>query len=337
MAEPLPWPIMATSVGAGDPASAQPSATTTPGATGDAPRVPPGMDPGVVTAVASGVRRVVAPNPGLMTGPGTNTYLVGEDPALVVDPGPDDDEHLAAVMAATGGQVAAVLVTHTHVDHSPLSRRLRELTGAPVLGFGAVPSHRAARLDSDDPHFSADRMLADGDHVDHAGFRLVAVHTPGHASNHLCWYHEGHRLLCSGDHIMGGSTVVIRPPDGDMAVYLASLEKVVHVDPPVRHIAPGHGRVLVEPDQVVADLVSHRLGRERRVVKALGALGAGTVDDLIPVAYADVSEQLRPVARFSLWAHLAKLAAEGRAIMEPLQGPVDPASLGLEVTWRAPE
>lgn len=283
--------------------------------------------PGQMDQLAPGVRRVTANNPGMMTGPGTNTYLIGTGPVAVVDPGPEDPGHLEAILAAAGGPEAVrwIVVTHTHPDHAPGARALAQRSGAEVMGYDARDG------------FVPQRSVGDGFVLEGPDFSLRAVHTPGHASNHLCWYHEGHRLLCSGDHIMGGSTVVIRPPDGDMAVYLASLEKVVHVDPPVRHIAPGHGRVLVEPDQVVADLVSHRLGRERRVVKALGALGAGTVDDLIPVAYADVSEQLRPVARFSLWAHLAKLAAEGRAIMEPLQGPVDPASLGLEVTWRAPE
>ena len=184
------------------------------------------MQPGSVVEVAPGVRRLVAPNPGIMTGPGTNTYLVGADEVAVIDPGPDDPGHLEAILEAGADRIRWILVTHTHIDHSPLTAALKERTGAPALGFGPAPELATPGLDGHDRAFRPDRVLLDEDRVEGPDFRLTAVHTPGHATNHLCFELAGQALLFSGDHVMQGSTVVVAPLDGDMADYLESLDKV---------------------------------------------------------------------------------------------------------------
>ena len=241
------------------------------------PEWPAELSPGVVTEVAPGVRRIVAPNPGIMTGPGTNTYLVGGDRLAVVDPGPDDDAHLAALLDAAGDRIGWIMVTHSHIDHSPLAARLHDLTGAPVVGFGPPPAPRpggaAGGLDPHDGTFAPDRRLLDGDRVDLGDCALDAVYTPGHASNHLCFELTGTGLLFSGDHVMSGSTVVIAPPDGDMAVYLESLEKVRGRAP--GRIAPGHGAMIDDPASVLDSYLRHRREREAQVLAALGAGVAG--------------------------------------------------------------
>ena len=291
-----------------------------------------GRTAGVVEDVGPGIRRVLAPNPGLMTGPGTNTYLLGDGPVAVIDPGPDDDAHLAALLDAVGDRLRYVIATHTHVDHSPLSTRLREATGAEVLGFGPAPvlaahRHRATGAgahppadapagahtpsDAHDQAFDPDRRLVDGDRVRVGDLDLVAVHTPGHTSNHLCFQLAGSGILFSGDHVMSGSTVVIAPPDGDMAQYLDALERVRDRHP--TRIAPGHGDMIDDPAAVLEDYLAHRRSREAQVlagVRAAGAAGA-TADALVAAIYLDVTAALHPVARFSVWAHLRKLGAEG--------------------------
>ncbi|MDQ6840438.1 MAG: MBL fold metallo-hydrolase [Actinomycetota bacterium] len=291
--------------------------------TGPAPHAAtdPLMGPGVARDVAPGVRRLVAPNPGIMTGPGTNTYLVGTERVAVIDPGPDDDAHLDAILGVVGDRLGWVVVTHTHVDHSPLSGRLAAATGAQVLGFGPAPAlptdHRGdsrnAVLDAHDQTFEPDRRLGDGDRLVTPELTLVAVHTPGHASNHLCFELAGTGLLFSGDHVMAGSTVVIAPPDGDMTAYLAALERVRDLRP--RRIAPGHGTMIDDPGSVLDGYLTHRRSREAQVVGALHRAGVGgaTPADLVGVLYTDVPEVLHPVARYSVWAHLRKLAGEGRA------------------------
>ena len=189
--------------------------------------------PGVPRAISPMVRRILAPNPGVFTGPGTNTYLVGIDEVVVVDPGPDladDTSHLDAVVACGGDRIRWIVCTHTHPDHSPATAALKERTGAEVLAF---------RTDDNLP--AVDTEIGDGYVLEGTEFRLRALHTPGHASNHVCFLLEGEQLLFSGDHIMNGSTVVIRPPDGDMTVYLDQLERLR--DLRLRNIAPGHGEV----------------------------------------------------------------------------------------------
>ncbi len=258
-------------------------------------------DPARPVSLVPGVVRVTAPNPGMMTGPGTNSYLVGGAELVVVDPGPDEPSHLDSLVEAGRGRIRWIVVTHTHLDHAPAAAPLAERTGAEVIGFG--PRDR----------FRPDRSVGEGFELAGDDFCLRAVHTPGHASNHLCWLLLGEQMLFSGDHVMQGSTVVIAPPDGDMADYLSSLERLQSLEPPLQSIAPGHGSLVVDPHAVVAGIVAHRLQREQAVIEALRAAGGATVDQLLPTVYADVHEALHPVARFSLWAHLRKLADEGRA------------------------
>ena len=275
---------------------------------------PEHLQPGRELEVAPGVTRVIAPNPGIMTGPGTNTYILGSDRAALVDPGPVDEGHLATLLEAAGDGLRWVLVTHTHIDHSPLAARVREETGARVVAFGpAPPASMRVSFDAHDAEFSPDLLLHDGGHVDLGDMRVSAVHTPGHTSNHLCFEIDGTGLLFSGDHVMSGSTVVIAPPDGDMAVYLESLEKVKARSP--RRIAPGHGDMIDDPAAVLDSYLRHRSEREEQVLARLsGSTRSGIgITDLVESIYVDVPKELHPVARFSVWAHLRKLLAEGRA------------------------
>jgi glyoxylase-like metal-dependent hydrolase (beta-lactamase superfamily II) len=287
----------------------------------------PAPEPGRVDEVALGVLRLTAPNPGLMTGPGTNTYLVGHTDPVVVDPGPADETHTAAIVAAAAprGTVRTILVTHTHVDHAPGAAALAAATGARVVGFGPAEG------------FDPDARVGEGWTLACPGPRagedltLRALHTPGHASDHLCWLIEEHALLLTGDHVMHGSTVVIRPPDGDLHQYLASLGRLRDATPPIRTLAPGHGRLMDRVPEVVDALVAHRLGRHGTIAAALTRDGQATVDELLPEVYGDVTERQLPVARFSLWAHLRALSQEGSAT------PVD-AVAGedtIETRWAA--
>lgn len=276
-------------------------------AAGEAPPPKP-LVPGVASALSPLVRRIVAPNPGMMTGPGTNTYLVGIDEIVVVDPGPEDASHLEAIVGCGGDRIRWIVATHTHPDHSPGIAALAQRTGAEVRAYDARDG-----LDIDAP-------MAEGDSIEATEFRLTALHTPGHASNHLCFLLEEERLLFSGDHIMEGSTVVIAPPDGDMAAYLGSLERLKGLRPRLRAIAPGHGHLITEPDAKVEEYISHRLAREQQVADELAAAGTTTIDALVESIYVDVAQELHPVARKSVWAHLRKLADEGRAVGRDLDG-----------------
>ncbi len=262
--------------------------------------------PGEPVSLCEGVQRLTAPNPGVMTGPGTNTYLIaGADGVAVIDPGPDDPQHVERIVAAAGGAIRWILVTHTHRDHSPASGRLQTATGAQTLGLPAPPH------DGHERDFAPDRVLAHGERLDLGGAVLRVIHTPGHASNHLCYLLEEERLLFSGDHIMQGSTVVISPPDGDMAAYLASLEALLRYD--AEFIAPGHGFLMAEPPRVVDRIVSHRLVRESKVIEALRERPGADAESLLSRVYDDVPQAMHPVARRSLLAHLIKLRDEGRA------------------------
>lgn len=261
--------------------------------------------PGAAVALSRSVHRITAPNPGVMTGPGTNSYLVGTRELALIDPGPDIASHVRALTEAVGNRLRWILCTHTHLDHSPAARALKRATGASIGGLACAQDGRQ------DAEFCPDRVLADGDTVTLEGVTLRAVHTPGHASNHLCYLLEEERLLFTGDHVMQGSTVVISPPDGNMQAYFASLDKLLRLD--LAALAPGHGRLITTPHEEVRRLVAHRLKREEKVVEALGRKNPATLDELVALAYDDVSEKLHPVARRSLHAHLLKLSAEGRA------------------------
>jgi glyoxylase-like metal-dependent hydrolase (beta-lactamase superfamily II) len=260
---------------------------------------------GQLDEIAPGVRRLVARNPGFMTGPGTNTYLVGTQRCAVIDPGPHDPVHIERILEAAGGRVSAILATHTHPDHSPAVAALAQSTGAEVLGRG-TPAHGRQ-----DATFAPTRVLNDGDVVRVGDLALRAIHTPGHASNHLCYLLEGAGMLFSGDHVMQGSTVVIGPPDGDMKVYLQSLARLQRE--PVTRIAPGHGTVIEDAQSEVARIIAHRLQREAKVVERLRRARRATIDVLVASVYDDVDPRLHPVAKGSLLAHLLKLEADGRA------------------------
>jgi glyoxylase-like metal-dependent hydrolase (beta-lactamase superfamily II) len=292
---------------------------------------PEHLAPGRPVEVASGVTRIIAPNPGMMTGPGTNTYLIGSHPLALIDPGPDDEAHLQAVCEAVGDRLRWILVTHTHIDHSPLAARLRKETGAEVVGFGLAPrfGHGPTGLDPHDSAFAPDRLMGDGERLDAGDFAIDAVYTPGHASNHLCFELAGTGLLFSGDHVMSGSTVVIAPLDGDMTAYMESLEKVKARG--IKRIAPGHGDVIEDPAAVLDEYLRHRLERELQVLAGLVEAGAAgvTAATLVGSMYQDVPAELHPVARYSVWAHLRKLAADGRAVAE------DPDD--LDAPWRPRE
>ncbi len=251
----------------------------------------------VPSALSPYVRRVVADNPGAMTGPGTNTYLIGIDEIAVIDPGPDTDAHLDAVAGCGGDRIRWILLTHTHPDHAPGTARLKERTGATVCAYD----------DRDD--VPVDRTLADGDQIEATEFRLTAIHTPGHASNHLCYHLEEEHTLFTGDHVMQGSTVVIAPPDGDMADYLASLERIRI--PRLRAIAPGHGHLITEPYDIIDQYVAHRLEREAQVRAMVEEAGSITIDEIVTELYPGLVDELVPRAAQSVHAHLRKLRDDG--------------------------
>ena len=264
--------------------------------------------PGLAVEVVPGIRRVVAPNPGRMTGPGTNTYLVGRQRVLVVDAGPALPEHHAAIERAIGdARVEGVLVTHTHRDHSPASAYVARRYGARRVG--RLPRHPEFH----DPGFVSDEVPDDGALYDSDDGPLVAIGTPGHASNHVCWYHRPTRALLTGDHVLGTVSPVILPPDGNMTEYLDSLSRLLQLD--VSCILPGHGAVLRNPPRVLQGLIAHRLAREAKAVAALGRTPA-TLDQLLGRVYDDVDPALHEYARYSLLAHLEKLHRESRALRD---------------------
>lgn len=258
------------------------------------------------------VRRVLAPNGSPFTWTGTQTYLVGDAEGLaVIDPGPDEPDHLAALIAAIGNApVLAICCTHTHRDHSPAAAPLSRATGAPIVGCAALV------IESDEPRadapfdkdYAPDRVLADGDWIEGAGWRLLAVATPGHTSNHLCFALEGTGVLFTGDHVMGWSTTVVSPPDGDMADYMASLERLHDRDDRIYY--PAHGPAVAKPRQLVRGMIGHRRQRERQVLRLLEEQPRA-VADLVPVMYKGLSQMLWPAAGQSVRAHLLDLERRG--------------------------
>lgn len=255
--------------------------------------------------LASGVRRIVAPNPSMMTGPGTNTYLLGENAIAVLDPGPAIAEHIENILLKSKGSIRWILATHTHPDHSPGVALLAEQTGAEVLGI------RAPDGQHQDKSFKPTRELRDGDVLETAEFRLEAVHTPGHASNHLCFRHAGLNWLFTGDHVIDGSTVVIDPPDGNMKDYIESLQRCRDLG--CSALAPGHGEVIGDPIRIIDWTIKHRLEREAKIVAAIDGNPNLTSHELVPHVYKDVDPKLYGLAERSLLAHVLKLEAEGAA------------------------
>lgn len=254
-------------------------------------------------AVLPGIDRVVAANPGPMTYFGTNTYLIDTVEGLVVlDPGPDDAAHVASVLRETGGEVALILVSHTHHDHVGAVKALQEATGAPTAGFRISAA----------PTFDADIKLADGDTI--AG--MLAIHTPGHCSDHLCFAlngRGGEKILFSADHVMSWSSSVVSPPDGNMADYFNSLRILLDRDDDV--FLPGHGPKLPDPRALVRDLLDHRTARERAIATALGQGPANTYT-LMDTLYSQVDPRLRRAAERNVLAHLQKLELEGKVMRD---------------------
>lgn len=269
---------------------------------------------GAVHSVSPLIRRVVANNPSAFTFKGTGTYIVGQRSVAVIDPGPLLDEHLQALLQALDGlTVSHILITHTHIDHSPLAAGLKAATGAPVLAYGPHPSHGSAGELGGDRDFVPDETLADGEIVAGQGWTLEAIHTPGHASNHLCFALAEEAAVFTGDHVMGWSTTVVSPPDGDMTAYMASLDKL-RLRPEKLYI-PSHGAEIADGPPFARALLGHRRQREAAIRRKLVA-AAGTVPDLVAQIYRDLDPRLVPAAGRSVLAHLIKLEAEGRVASE---------------------
>jgi len=263
---------------------------------------------GAVQRLTEEVWRIVAPNPGPLTGPGTNTYVVGRDRPVVIDPGCDDPAHLARVLEIAGRAVERIVCTHSHPDHSPGAAWLRERTGAPVCGLPAPDDGHQ------DPAYAPDAALADGERIPAGDDVLRAIHTPGHASNHVCLLLEATGLLFTGDHLMSGSTVIIIPPDGSMRLYLDSLRQLRSL--PISSLAPGHGELMPGAIAEIDRVTRHRLAREAKLVRALDRRGAATLDDVLAEVYDDVPRSMHVYARYSLLAHAVKLVEEDRARVE---------------------
>ena len=262
------------------------------------------LTPGAPKRLDARVVRVIAPNRGVMTGAGTNSYFVGERELAVIDPGPLDESHLAALIAHGDGRIRWILCTHTHRDHSPAAAALAAATGARVIGMPAPAGPRQ------DATFLPDHVVRDGEVLALGDIALTALHTPGHASNHVCYLFGATGMLFTGDHVMQGTTVVIAPPDGDMRQYLASLERLLTLD--VAIIAPGHGYLIGQPQRELRKLIGHRLWREARVLDAVVRLGPAGIDAMLDDVYPDVPDKLRVPAARSLEAHLIKLVEDGR-------------------------
>jgi glyoxylase-like metal-dependent hydrolase (beta-lactamase superfamily II) len=268
---------------------------------------------GIVEQAAPGARRVLAPNPSPFTYTGTQTYIVGGGPVAVIDPGPDSPAHIDALTAAIGGaEVAAILCTHTHRDHSPASRALAAATGAPVVGCAPLAiEDDGPRADAAfDFDYRPDRVLADGETVEGQGWTLRAVATPGHTSNHLCFALEGSGVLFTGDHVMGWSTTVIAPPDGDMAAYMKSLDLLLKRED--RIYLPAHGPAVEKPQAHVRALIVHRRMREKQILKLLGA-GEARIEAMVEAMYVGTDRRLYPAAGRSVLAHLIDMEARGLA------------------------
>ena len=256
------------------------------------------MEAGKVVELSPLVRRITAGNGSVFTGPGTNTYLVGKEEVTVIDPGPAMQEHIDVITAAAPN-IKQILVTHTHPDHSPGVRLLKENLDIPAYGMLTNSSK------NQDQTFNPERILDDGEVFQEEEFTIEVVHTPGHASNHLCFILKEEKLIFTCDHIMNGSTVVIGPPDGNMKQYIQSLEKLKDYD--IEKIAPGHGELLENPHEVADWIINHRLEREKKVFQALQEATKGTPDTLVEKVYDDVDSSLFPIAKASLLAHLIKL------------------------------
>ncbi len=279
---------------------------------------PADLPTGVLMALSPLVARVLAPNPSPFTYTGTQTYVVGIDAVAVIDPGPADPDHLGALTAAIAGRpVMAIMCTHTHRDHSPAARPLSEMTGAPIIGCAPLT------LEDDGPRsdaaFDADyrptQVLGDGEQVSGPGWTLEAVATPGHTSNHLCFALMEEKALFTGDHVMGWSTSVISPPDGDMSAYMRSMQRLLERDDIVYY--PAHGEPIETPQRLVRGMMGHRKQREGQILRFMERNGESAIPDMVAEMYKGVDPRLYGAAGRSVLAHLIDL--DGRGLAAPLE------------------
>ena len=253
------------------------------------------------------IRKIIAPNGGVFTGGGTNTYIIGSDDLTLVDPGPIIEEHSKNILDNFGKKINRILVTHTHMDHSPLATPLAKELNVPLMGMIIKDN-----LEYQDLSFQPDVHLKDGELIKTDEYVIEAIHTPGHASNHICYLLKNNNHLITGDHIMQGSTVVIAPPDGNMKDYLASLKKLKNYN--IEVLAPGHGDYIHKPFEAVDWIINHRLDREKKVLEKVRARQVIELDDLVKDVYDDVDPRLHRVAKASLEAHLIKLQDDGKVL-----------------------
>lgn len=264
------------------------------------------LEQGVPVQISPLVRRLTAGNANVFTGPGTNTYIVGTERFLVIDPGPNEQDHIDAIMAATDGRIDKILATHCHEDHSPAAAPLAALTGAELVGMKvANPSEYL------DETFVPERDVTDGEIIDGDGFSLRCIMTPGHLKQHVCFLLEDEQLLFTGDHVMQGATVTIIPPHGgSMKDYFNSLLKLKGQG--IERLAPAHGHVLQQAEQVIDELYAHRVARENAILEVLRQQRKGTVEELAPLVYPELKGDITRGALAILWAHLQKLVEDGR-------------------------
>ena len=267
-----------------------------------------------VISVAPGIRRLLARNPSPFTYKGTGVAIVGRGPVAVIDPGPDDPKHLAALKEALKNEtVSHILITHTHRDHSPAARALRQWSGAKTYGFGphgsALAEDGTVVEEGGDKDFVPDVAVRDGDVIEGPGFVIECVYAPGHTSNHVCYALREGKALFTGDHVMGWSTTVVAPPDGDMGDYLQSLAKLLNRDDAIYW--PTHGGPIRDPKPFVAATIEHRRMREAQILACLRD-GAARISEMVPRIYIGLEHMLRPAAALSVYAHLRQLIREGR-------------------------
>jgi len=276
------------------------------------------FDYGSVSQIAPGIRRVIANNPGPFTFHGTGTYILGTGNVAVIDPGPDDEEHIGAILAALDGEtISHILVTHTHMDHSPGCRPLQALTGAPTYAYGP---HGAGKLEQGvqveeggDMDFAPDHLVKHGDVIQGGDWTVECVYTPGHTSNHMCFALQEQKALFTGDHVMGWSTSIISPPDGDMAAYMQSLELLLERDDAVYW--PTHGPSIIDPKTHVRAYIAHRIEREEQILKCIDE-GTHGIRDMVPLMYRDTPEFMYPAAARSVLAAMENLLRKNQVVAD---------------------
>ena len=276
------------------------------------------FDYGSVSQIAPGIRRVIANNPGPFTFHGTGTYILGTGNVAVIDPGPDDEEHIGAILAALDGEtISHILVTHTNMDHSPGCRPLQALTGAPTYAYGP---HGAGKLEQGvqveeggDMDFAPDHLVKHGDIIQGGDWTVECVYTPGHTSNHMCFALKEQKALFTGDHVMGWSTSIISPPDGDMAAYMQSLELLLERDDAVYW--PTHGPSIIDPKTHVRAYIAHRIEREEQILKCIDE-GTHSIRDMVPLMYRDTPEFMYPAAARSVLAAMENLLRKNQVVAD---------------------